>query len=578
MFGSLGGNTSGKDDGAGQSIYSVFTYRDIKGRATFSYGEEFLPWRLKFYSSLEREWSDTPQLFDPATTLLQGDKPDDENAIRQGCNFYYGWQPWTYHSMGSYDLSQNKPVSDYDLSTDGGKHAMTTANCYMIDRPGTYRLPLVYGNAIVNGRPNTLAYTNPSETYPAHGYNIYIKKSLPDLYDQPIKSPYIYGLLIDCNDDGGCSYSPIKHAELIWQSEKGLISEVGLSPDKKYLTFTTSSGYGFKEGNAVVGVFSKDLDGHDKIVWYWHIWITHLRPYDDDVEVYVNGYKEQKRILPVSVGTVFNRGYDEVGEIFETAKVCPDGELLDDPLLTYEEGRSELYICLYRPPVPLEEGRKCLYQFGSMIPYPVEDNAFAPFYDMGGKVKNIYKNPLLDNFGNLISVDIYLDTRNQAPTQFYTTNLSSFVADNHFPQDLWNLGHNDDFNRFTKTIYDPSPVGYRVSRLACCRSKYIYKDDYSGRLYMSGYTHRNIRLDLPIGDTVVHVGSVWYLPTAASISERGVYEDSPLKFITSDFLDYDYAYSIKTPMVYFKPESLTYFTFSQDHPLVAGEVICEREE
>ncbi len=35
-----------------------------------------------------------------------------------------------------------------------------TANCYVIKEPGTYKLPLVYGNAIKNGQVNTAAYTN----------------------------------------------------------------------------------------------------------------------------------------------------------------------------------------------------------------------------------------------------------------------------------------------------------------------------------------------------------------------------------------------------------------------------------
>lgn len=35
-----------------------------------------------------------------------------------------------------------------------------TANCYVIKEPGTYKFPLVYGNAIKNGQVNTAAYTN----------------------------------------------------------------------------------------------------------------------------------------------------------------------------------------------------------------------------------------------------------------------------------------------------------------------------------------------------------------------------------------------------------------------------------
>ncbi len=50
-------------------------------------------------------------------------------------------------------------VSNYNLSNSSGASAIqNTANCYIIDAPGTYRIPLVYGNAIKNGSDNTSAY------------------------------------------------------------------------------------------------------------------------------------------------------------------------------------------------------------------------------------------------------------------------------------------------------------------------------------------------------------------------------------------------------------------------------------
>ena len=50
----------------------------------------------------------------------------------------------------------------YDLSTSGGTTAMRTANCYVINAPGQYSLPLVYGNAIKDGGTNASAYTSQS--------------------------------------------------------------------------------------------------------------------------------------------------------------------------------------------------------------------------------------------------------------------------------------------------------------------------------------------------------------------------------------------------------------------------------
>lgn len=36
----------------------------------------------------------------------------------------------------------------------------STANCYVVSKPGKYKFPLVYGNAIKNGQVNTAAFTN----------------------------------------------------------------------------------------------------------------------------------------------------------------------------------------------------------------------------------------------------------------------------------------------------------------------------------------------------------------------------------------------------------------------------------
>lgn len=41
----------------------------------------------------------------------------------------------------------------------GNPIARSTANCYVISKPGKYKFPLVYGNAIKNGQVNTTAFT-----------------------------------------------------------------------------------------------------------------------------------------------------------------------------------------------------------------------------------------------------------------------------------------------------------------------------------------------------------------------------------------------------------------------------------
>ena len=72
------------------------------------------------------------------------------------------------------------PVSGtYDLSTKGGTTPMNTANCYIINAPGTYSLPLVYGNAVKDGTTNSSAYTSRAS-------GNYVLKTFVNHLDAPI--------------------------------------------------------------------------------------------------------------------------------------------------------------------------------------------------------------------------------------------------------------------------------------------------------------------------------------------------------------------------------------------------------
>lgn len=110
-------------------------------------------------------------------------------------------------------------VTDYDLSTKGGTKPRTTANCYMVHKPGTYRLPLVYGNAIRNDEDNSIAYKPSGENGGA-----FLTPFVNHL-GKPITSPWL-------KDNG---VKPDK-AEVVWQDGKYIITKVDIQGD--WLTFT----------------------------------------------------------------------------------------------------------------------------------------------------------------------------------------------------------------------------------------------------------------------------------------------------------------------------------------------------
>lgn len=172
-----------------------------------------------------------------------------------------------------------------------------TANCYMIHTAGSYKLPLVYGNAIKNGEANTAAYTgienaNTTLTFPNHAGNA-------------IDAPWITKSTSGSGVDKGMGIT-VSTAELLWQDAQGLILAVGIDGD--YLTLTVGKDATTQEGNALVA--AKDDSGN--IVWSWHIWVTRQTFAAGDL-INVNTGSHTYSVAPVNlgwVGDVVSMGYN----------------------------------------------------------------------------------------------------------------------------------------------------------------------------------------------------------------------------------------------------------------------------
>lgn len=141
--------------------------------------------------------------------------------------------------------------NEVDLSMVSG--TMNTANCYMVHEAGTYKIPLVYGNAIKNGQDNQVAY-KPGTV--ANGLANFINHA-----GTAISAPWITKSGTGVNGGMGIT---VDSAQLIWQDVQNLTTSYRIEDD--YLIFKVPS---FIEGNAVIAVKSGST-----IVWSWHIWVT----------------------------------------------------------------------------------------------------------------------------------------------------------------------------------------------------------------------------------------------------------------------------------------------------------------
>lgn len=168
---------------------------------------------------------------------------------------------------GAYDLSR------HDFAT-GKEHGTTTANCYVIDAPGRYSFPTVYGNAMKDGKVNSIAYGRKESDK-----DEYIVTDFKDHMDRSIVSP-----LIQYN-------TRLSKAVLLWEDVQDMVKNVRLSGLGDFVEFDIDRDH-IDQGNAVIGV----LDDMGRIAWSWHIWVT-----DEDITKTVSmGNKYEA--MPVNLG------------------------------------------------------------------------------------------------------------------------------------------------------------------------------------------------------------------------------------------------------------------------------------
>ena len=138
-----------------------------------------------------------------------------------------------------FDLSTYNPATGETLrGTD-----RRSANCYVVNAPGWYKIPLYYGNSLNNN-------------------NGYGSKTFQNHAGTPIT-------------ESNCKFSSsVTSGKLLWQDEYALItpSSIGKTSDGQYLKFYVSPD-AIAQGNAVIAALNTD----GQILWSWHIWVTNMK-------------------------------------------------------------------------------------------------------------------------------------------------------------------------------------------------------------------------------------------------------------------------------------------------------------
>lgn len=390
-----------------------------------------MPWTAEYSRDGGQTWgSSLPDGFTITGAAGNGNLVGKE-SFNVNVSKQIGQKQPNFHTSALRDAA---PVSNYDLSTQGGRTVMNTANCYVVSAPGTYTLPLVYGNGIKYGQPNPSAYTSTAQ--PSGGANQgNILKQFIDYKQQPITDPYIYNKYTAAN------------ACLVWQDAQNLISDVKLSADGRNLTFSVPKE-SIQQGNAIVGI----RDSGGSFIWSWHIWVTESS-LNDCIEV-TNSKGETFSFMPVNLGWV-------------------DGEPFTFPArevwvkLTQPQTGASHIISVLQPDTLMAESTNPYYQWGRKDPMLPAD------YDVYGEFRGNKKAYYGDN-KFVYAPKVGATANMNALPQYARPNIAWCIANpftfiiNGYADclflNLWSAQngalYGDDNAPVVKTIYDPSPVGF----------------------------------------------------------------------------------------------------------------------
>ena len=386
--------------------------------------KEAVAWTAQYSEDGGASWSNTrPGWLDAFTVSGNGgDTPQSYNAtvIAQT-----GVEANPQHTAALQNASvKGTETVPYNLAnqTNGGTVDENTANCYVVGAPGYYSFPLVYGNAIKGGTTNTSAYTStaPSRTTILSHFINHAGNAITD--------PYI-------RNNADCT--PAK-AELVWQDAPNLVTDIKYNnTGNGNISFTVDKNT-IRQGNAIIAI----KDAGDNVLWSWHIWVT-----DEDINnaIEITNFQGKKyKLMSVNLGWC-DGSTTNYAERSCKVKFTAGGE---SQTITVKQASNSI----------TTDGNHPYYQWGRKAPFLPSDglsNTNKTWYDKDGNAHT--KSPKTENFSTGATCIM-----NYILKPDVMQNRS--VGDNTYAN-LWSADNNvytaNDEN-VIKTIYDPSPMGFKL--------------------------------------------------------------------------------------------------------------------
>lgn len=357
--------------------------------------------------------------------------------------------------------ASNVDLSYTAIGGEGTSTSQNTANCYIVKHPGTYRFPCVYGNALRNGVTNTGAFMSSASGASVLG-------TFLNADGVGISSPYV---LQDVT-----AVSP--KADLLWCDAKVngelLVKNVQLngSGSGSYISFATASRENMVQGNAVIVLYddgrvsANNAYDEGEALWSWHIWVS-----DGDMSELNTGEVG-------SDGGTFGHHFfmnRNLGSCINVHHYDAQNEKMT-LRITQSESGNVVYVTLLRPDIELKEYDSSFYQWGRKDPFigsMFNNHSYdKAYYDSDG-------NPLAFAIDGTLFPQTPGSVGNETDANTVITNAvrnpMTFSGNGFFDRHYGNLwaANNAVCVDYTinmdviwidvnKTIYDPSPYGYRL--------------------------------------------------------------------------------------------------------------------
>lgn len=322
-----------------------------------------------------------------------------------------------------------------DLSKVNGPQE--TANCYVVSASGKYSFPMVYGNAIKNGATNASSYTS---SYPAseHIFNKFWGAS-------EINSPYITGA---------------NGAKVLWTSTPDIVSDVTINGSNVEFKVNKDK---MKEASVIIGVTSNTLGAHN-VLWSWHIWITSKDVIDTSKDYFMReplGFRhtewhgttyEKDRKVRLTFTQTRTGKTAQVEFTQKASALVREGEAM-----YYQQGRKD----------PLYPSNGMVLQSTGTDPNGY-NRGFLPFWAVRmplimARYRTYNPNDSGIGKGEANGDWMWINFTNQNDGTKYYSDAQHATYFN-----LWDVNNCVGYqnpNAFVKTVYDPSPAGFRIPRL-----------------------------------------------------------------------------------------------------------------